>query len=118
MKKVAITLSIVVVAIVAWIIFMPHTSSPATTPVTESPTSTTNYYTKAEVATHASSQSCWSIVNGKVYDLTSWIGQHPGGQQAIKGLCGTDGSATFNGQHGGQPRPERELAGFIIGELK
>ncbi len=79
---------------------------------------TTKYYTAAEVALHTSTQSCWSIVNGKVYDLTSWISRHPGGSGAIKQMCGIDGSAGFNGQHGGQGRPEQELASFYIGVLK
>lgn len=68
-----------------------------------------------EVATHASRESCWSIINGNVYDLTSWIPKHPGGEEAILRLCGTDGSAKFNGQHGGAPKQAAILAGFKIG---
>lgn len=72
-------------------------------------------FTAAQVAAHASVSSCYSIVNGSVYDLTPWISKHPGGPAAITGLCGKDGSAAFNGQHGGQARPASELAGFKIG---
>lgn len=75
-------------------------------------------YTMAEVKAHNSSASCWTIVNGSVYDVTSWITKHPGGAGAIKGMCGVDGSAAFNGQHGGQARPASELASFKIGVLK
>jgi cytochrome b involved in lipid metabolism len=57
------------------------------------------------------------VVNGGVYDLTSWIGQHPGGSKAILGICGKDGSAAFNEQHSSQRRPANELAGFKIGVL-
>lgn len=74
-------------------------------------------YTLAEVAKHNNSSSCWTAINGSVYDVTSWIKQHPGGQQAILSLCGKDGSSAFNGQHGGQARPASELAGFRIGSL-
>ena len=73
-------------------------------------------YTMTDVATHKNASSCWSIINDKVYDLTSWIGQHPGGPQRILSICGSDGSSAFNDQHGGQRRPERELAGFYIGD--
>lgn len=76
---------------------------------------TAGKYTSIEVAKHNSPADCWTIVNGSVYNLTSWINQHPGGAGAIKALCGTDGSANFNGQHGGQNRPESELAKFKIG---
>lgn len=79
---------------------------------------TTKSFSSSDVAQHNSSQSCWSIVNGKVYDLTSWIGKYPGGSSAIKSMCGIDASAEFNDQHGGERRPANELAGFYIGDLK
>ncbi len=90
---------------------------PSVTPVV-SPTPATTSYTTAQVSAHATTQSCWSIIDGKVYDLTAWINQHPGGANAIKRLCGVDGTENFNDQHGGQSRPERELAAFFIGVLK
>lgn len=37
--------------------------------------------------------------------------------QAIS-ITGTDGSGEFNDQHGGDRRPEQELAAFYIGVLK
>jgi predicted heme/steroid binding protein len=74
-------------------------------------------YTLAEVQKHSTQSSCWTTINGKVYDVTSWISQHPGGAQAILSLCGKDGSSAFNAQHGGQRRPANELAGFLIGSL-
>jgi cytochrome b involved in lipid metabolism len=79
--------------------------------------STGTTYTMAEVATHNNKSNCWTTINGGVYNVTSWITQHPGGQQAILGLCGIDGSSAFNAQHGGQARPESELASFKVGVL-
>jgi cytochrome b involved in lipid metabolism len=75
-------------------------------------------FTMADVAKHATKASCYSAVNGSVYDLTSWISAHPGGAAAIISLCGTDGTAAFMAQHGGQARPEQELASLKIGILK
>lgn len=80
--------------------------------------STGKTYNLAEVAAHGSGVSCWSVVNGGVYDLTAWISQHPGGSKAILAMCGRDASDDFNGKHGGQARPASELAGFKIGVLK
>ncbi len=74
-------------------------------------------YTRAQVAQHNSATSCWTAINGKVYDLTNWIDQHPGGSETILSICGIDGSATFNAQHGGQAQPAQELASFYIGNL-
>ncbi len=75
-------------------------------------------YTLSEVKLHNTKASCWTAVNGSVYDVTSWISRHPGGAQAITSLCGIDGSSAFNGQHGGQARSASELASFKIGVLK
>lgn len=71
----------------------------------------------AMVTAHNSASGCWAAINGNVYDLTNWINQHPGGQGPILSLCGTDGSAAFNGKHGGQARPASELANFLLGPL-
>ncbi len=74
-------------------------------------------YTAAQVAQHSTAKSCWTSINGKVYDLTSWIARHPGGSGAIMSVCGRDGSAAFNGQHRGQGRPAAMLQAFRIGKL-
>jgi len=78
---------------------------------------TVSGYTLAEVATHNSQSSCWAVVSGQVYDLTNWISKHPGGPQKILNICGTDATATFEGQHGGQEKPEATLATFLLGPL-
>lgn len=98
----------------------PNAAAPtatATKPPTTSAPTTAASYTLAQVATHNSSASCYSAINGNVYDLTSFISQHPGGAAAIKSLCGVDGTAAYNGQHGGSRRPANELAGLKIGVL-
>jgi cytochrome b involved in lipid metabolism len=79
--------------------------------------SPTASFTLAEVATHGNISSCWSAINGNIYDLTAWINQHPGGPEHILSMCGTDGSSAFNAQHAGQARPASELTNFYIGTL-
>jgi cytochrome b involved in lipid metabolism len=74
-------------------------------------------FAMAEVAKHSDARSCWSAIDGQVYDLTDWIGKHPGGAAVIKAICGRDGSSAFNGQHAGQKRPADFLAGYLIGAL-
>ncbi len=89
-----------------------------TAPKTTSTLPKVSSFTQAEVATHDTQASCWTIVNGAVYDVTSWINKHPGGAGAIKEMCGVDASDDFNEQHGGDGGPERILASFKIGTLK
>jgi len=79
--------------------------------------SSTKTYTLTDVATHSSSGSCWSAISGKVYNLTSWIGKHPGGAQAILAICGKDGTQAFNGKHGMDPRAKGVLPNFYLGDL-
>lgn len=94
------------------------TTGPDGKPLTTTPTSpAAAAYTLADVARHATATDCWAAVNGGVYDLTAWIAEHPGGREAIIGLCGKDGSAAFNRQHGGKQGPANELATFKIGTL-
>lgn len=84
------------------------------TPTTVTPAVSTGI-SAATVAQHSSRTSCWTSINGNVYDLTSWIPKHPGGEQAILQLCGGDGSAKFNGMHGGDGAKLKILSGFKIG---
>lgn len=77
----------------------------------------TQTLTMTDVAKHADDSSCWTVVNGKVYDVTTWIGQHPGGEQRIRGLCGQDATQMFGDQHAGQNTAEERLSSFQIGTL-
>ena len=74
-------------------------------------------YTLEKVKANASAASCWTVIKGNVYDLTKWIGSHPGGENAILSLCGVDGSAAFASQHEGKSKPESHLAGYLLGPL-
>ncbi len=91
------------------------TTSPAPSPSPE--VTTASGYTMAKVKENNSATSCWSLINGNVYDLTKWINSHPGGSSAIKGICGRDGSSNFNGRHGGQSNPAENLAMYLLGPL-
>jgi hypothetical protein len=88
--------------------------TPATTP---SATPKERTFTKAQLALHGSASSCYTTIGGNVYDITTYIPLHPGGAAAIEMICGTDGSQLFEGQHGGDPKPERTLASRKIGVM-
>lgn len=91
--------------------------APAPTPVPQPKPSGPKTFTFADVAAHNSAASCYTTINGSVYDVTLWIGKHPGGSKAILSLCGKDGTAKFTAQHGGKPPQEQQLATFKIGTL-
>jgi len=90
--------------------------TPTSTP-TPSASATPAGYTLEQVKANNTAQKCWSVIDSKVYDLTTWISSHPGGSGAITSLCGTDGTSAFKGQHGGQGQPASRLSGYLLGPL-
>lgn len=74
-------------------------------------------YTISDVVLHKTSTNCWTTISGEVFDLTTWIRQHPGGDKAILSICGIDGTKAFEGQHGGKAKVEMKLETFKIGNL-
>ncbi len=118
--------AMVAVAAIGVVVVTGHTGATATwagrsgstnAGSTPTPSATNGGYTMAQVAEHATAASCWSAINGDVYDLTSWIGQHPGGPNAIRSICGQDGSAGFNNRHATTPEALQTLPTFKIGTL-
>jgi hypothetical protein len=98
------------------------TPTPTPTPTrtatpTPTPTVTTAGYTMAQVRANNTARSCWSAIDGFVYDLTRWISSHPGGSSAIVFLCGTDGTNAFKAQHENQSRPAIRLDSYKLGPL-
>lgn len=57
-------------------------------------------YTRAQVATHDSQDDLWVIIDDKVYDLTEYVDEHPGGRESIAKNAGKDATKGFKGpQH-------------------
>jgi hypothetical protein len=88
----------------------------AATP-TPSPSTSMAGYTMAQVKANNTAKSCWTAIDGYVYNLTNWINSHPGGPGAIVFLCGTDGSNAFKAQHENQAKPATRLDAYRLGPL-
>jgi len=69
------------------------------------------------VSVNNTAESCWAIIDDNVYDLTEWIDSHPGGASRIVGLCGTDGTSQFQGQHGGSSSAQGTLERYLLGPV-
>ena len=52
-----------------------------------------------EVAKHDSRDSCWVIIKGKVYDVTEFLDEHPGGAAIILRYGGKDATAEYDPVH-------------------
>jgi L-lactate dehydrogenase (cytochrome) len=53
----------------------------------------------AEVQRHKSKDSCWVILYGDVWDVTSFLPSHPGGSSIILKLAGTDATEDYDPIH-------------------
>ena len=71
----------------------------------------------SEISKHSTAKDCWSIVNGNVYNLTTYVQSHPGGAGVIKNICGRDGSGAFKNQHGSSAKPNNVLSRFLLGSV-
>jgi cytochrome b involved in lipid metabolism len=94
------------------------TTDPATQPapaVTTNNAASPTTYTLAQVASHNNVNDCWTAIDGKVYNITSYAksGQHPAGDVILQG-CGVDASQMF-AKHSDKAR--QNLQNFYLGNL-
>ncbi len=74
-----------------------------------------------EVSKHNSGNDCWQIINGKVYSLSAYLNQHPGGAETIVPYCGKEATAAFSNK-GGQGSNHSDFAWqlldkYLVGSL-
>lgn len=72
-----------------------------------------------DLALHNSKDDCWVSYAGSVYDITDWVGKHPGGMEAIISVCGesTKFEEALNAQHGESRAEMLPKVGSFIGTL-
>lgn len=71
---------------------------------------------KDEVAQHKNKSSCWVILHDKVYDVSKFLDEHPGGEEVLLEQGGKD--ATENFEDVGHSTDARDLLPqYLIGEL-
>ena len=58
--------------------------------------STNQTYTLSEVSSHNTPTDLWMIIDDKVLDVTSFLKEHPGGEQTILDFAGVDGTEAFD----------------------
>ena len=55
--------------------------------------------TLAEVTKHAVESDCWAAIGERVYDLSDYAAEHPGGENSIVEVCGTNATLRFLSAH-------------------
>ncbi|CAN4122044.1 unnamed protein product [Withania somnifera] len=69
-----------------------------------------------EASQHSTKDDCWVVIDGKVYDVSSYLDEHPGGDDVVLAVTGQDATDEF--EDAGHSKSARELMEkFFIGEL-
>lgn len=77
-------------------------------------------YSLKEVASHSSAADCWMAVHGKVYDVTTYLPNHPSRPEVIEPWCGKEASEAYDTKTRGRRHSEqadRQLERFLIGSF-
>ena len=69
-----------------------------------------------EVNQHNTDTDCWVVIDNKVYDITEFVSEHPGGKQILVNVSGDDVTEYFNELHRKEIL-EEVASDYIIGEL-
>eukprot|EP01062_Namystynia_karyoxenos_P052052 TRINITY_DN4130_c1_g1_i1.p1 TRINITY_DN4130_c1_g1~~TRINITY_DN4130_c1_g1_i1.p1 ORF type:complete len:762 (+),score=213.50 TRINITY_DN4130_c1_g1_i1:142-2286(+) len=73
-------------------------------------------HTWREVAKHNKKDDCWIVVRNRVYDVTKWLAEHPGGEAPILRNAGKDATEEFDKAHTG-PLARGQLGDWYIAEV-
>ncbi|XP_032925759.1 cytochrome b5 [Catharus ustulatus] len=73
-------------------------------------------FTLEEVAKRNSSREAWLVIHGRVYDVTRFLAEHPGGEEVLLEQAGKDATESF--EDVGHSTDAREmLKQYFIGEV-
>ncbi|KNA14665.1 hypothetical protein SOVF_105330 [Spinacia oleracea] len=76
----------------------------------------TKLFSMEEAAQHNTKDDCWVVIDGKVYDVSSYLDDHPGGDDVLLSATGKDAKEEFeDAGHSQDARDEMEK--YFVGEL-
>lgn len=78
--------------------------------------STNKVHLFEDVAKHNRKGDCWLIVHGKVYDVTAFLDDHPGGDEVILNATGQDATTEFE-DVGHSDDARDSMKQYYIGEV-
>ncbi|KAJ5595183.1 uncharacterized protein N7459_001391 [Penicillium hispanicum] len=74
-------------------------------------------FTLQEVTAHNTKKDLYMVVHNKVYDCSSFVDEHPGGEEVLLDVAGQDGTEAF--EDVGHSDEAREiLDGLLVGTVK
>lgn len=73
-------------------------------------------YSQAQVLMHGSPEDLWMIVYNKIYDVTSFTDDHPGGAEVLFDCAGVDATDAFDDVGHSQDAIDM-LRPYLVGQL-
>jgi len=70
----------------------------------------------AELVSHRTEHDCWIAFHGSVFEVSSFLSEHPGGKQVLMEVAGADGTRAFQAIHP-QSMLEKLPAGSKVGVI-
>eukprot|EP00250_Pteridium_aquilinum_P034909 c8301_g1_i1 orf=348-746(-) len=68
------------------------------------------------LAEHSTCEDCWLLIGGKVYDVTKFLEEHPGGDDVLLSATGKDATDDF--EDVGHSKTARDmLTDYYIGDI-
>ncbi|KAI8422260.1 hypothetical protein MSG28_001652 [Choristoneura fumiferana] len=85
-------------------------------PEPEEPQPRDRVITLAEVSQHDTPRDCWVVIYDRVYDISTFLDEHPGGGDIMLEYAGQDASTAFRSS-GHSRMAAKALDRFLVGEL-
>ncbi|CAN6675798.1 unnamed protein product [Malus baccata var. baccata] len=76
----------------------------------------TKLYTMQEASQHNTKDNCWVVIDGKVYDVSTYLDDHPGGDDVLLAATGRDATEDFE-EAGHSKTAREEMKALCIGEV-
>jgi len=73
-------------------------------------------YTREQVSEHTTAEDCWVICHNFVYDVSTYLNEHPGGIPLIMKSAGKDCTSDFEAMFH-SPKARNILQKYLVGEL-
>ena len=77
-------------------------------------------YSTADLARHATPINCWMAIRGNVYDVSTYLPDHPSRPELVLPWCGKEATEAYDTKSKGRPHKATTddlLATFRIGRL-
>ncbi|KAF9887014.1 hypothetical protein FE257_010630 [Aspergillus nanangensis] len=73
-------------------------------------------FTLEQVQKHNTSDDLWIVLHNKVYDISKYLEDHPGGKEVLVEVAGTDATEAFE-EVGHSDEAREQLEPFYVGDL-